>query len=208
MKLDFLPAWERLVYGPDGDEVPIRSFSTSPNSSAATGLSMQEKEITAIEVTQNDCIDDSISPTSTAISGAFPTASSGSNGTPHDTLPSRNASRRLTWRPNFFQPRPFAGIAGLCVTVGCVFASLAILMVSDGQPVDSWTIEPTVYLAIVAAIANSALRLARFQAIPISWYDLRLGGCSGALLNVRFEQVVQSFQRKHNPCPREALGDQ
>lgn len=42
---------------------------------------------------------------------------------------------------------------------------------------NSWLVQPTVYLAIFAALANSALRLARAQAIPISWwYHASRGG--------------------------------
>ena len=169
MKFDWRSAWERIVYGPDGDEEATRTVSATSTLSAATTLPIRDKEATGIAATQQDCKDDPTNVTSTAITDALPASSD----EPNRIAPSRNDLRRLTWRPNFFQPRPFAGIAGLCITVGCVFGSLAILMVSDGQPVESWTIEPTVCLAIVAAIANSALRLARFQAIPISWSDLQ-----------------------------------
>ena len=72
-----------------------------------------------------------------------------------------------TWRPTFFQQRPLVGIAALCVTIGCVFASLAVLVVSDGQAVVEWSIQPTVYLAIVTAIANASLALARLEAVPV-----------------------------------------
>lgn len=96
-----------------------------------------------------------------------------------------------TWHPTFFQIRPLVGITALCATIGCVFASFSILVVSDNQPVSEWPIckllahnppetlyrllrhsreapgsyanagpAPTVYLAIVTAIANGALALA------------------------------------------------
>ena len=67
------------------------------------------------------------------------------------------------WHPTIFHSRPLVGIGALCVAVGCVFTSLAILLMSDGSPVDDWPIYPTVYSAIVAAIANSALALARME---------------------------------------------
>ena len=81
------------------------------------------------------------------------------------------------WDPCFLQLRPLAGVAALALAVGCVFGSLIILLVSDGQAVARWTVQPQVYLAIVAAIANSAVVLAFSQAVPISWwYHASRGG--------------------------------
>ena len=173
MKRDLSSTWERFVYGPDDDEETKRPINTSSTSATGTALSTGEKQAISPEDSQKEFVTHSINQTSTNVPDGPQAASTGSNETPNETWRSRTDSRRLTWRPNIFQPRPFAGIAGLCVTVGCVFTSLAILKASDGQPVDSWAVEPTVYLAIVAAVANSALRLARFQAIPISWYHLQ-----------------------------------
>jgi hypothetical protein len=39
------------------------------------------------------------------------------------------------WQPSFLQVRPISGILALCVSVGCVFAGLVILLVSDNSPV-------------------------------------------------------------------------
>ena len=52
-----------------------------------------------------------------------------------------------TWHPTFFQIRPIAALLALCIAVGCVFASLAILMISDAQAVASWPIQPTVSIS-------------------------------------------------------------
>ena len=78
--------------------------------------------------------------------------------------------RPQAWRPTLFQVRPLAGFAGLCVAVGCIVGSLGILMVSEGQATDSWPVPPAVCLAIVTAVANSALALAYMEAVPISWW--------------------------------------
>jgi hypothetical protein len=72
-----------------------------------------------------------------------------------------------------WQVRPLAGILGLCVVIAVVLASLFVLVLSDGCPVDDWRIQPTVYLAINAAIANCGLALAYMEAVPCSWYVLR-----------------------------------
>lgn len=99
-----------------------------------------------------------------------------------------------TWEPSLLQLRPLAGLLGLLVSICCIFASLAILMVSDRQPIDNWPIEPTVYLAIVAAIANSALHLARAQAIPVSWWYQAAQGRTIRVLERQWE-VSQSLMR-------------
>ncbi len=48
------------------------------------------------------------------------------------------------WQPAFWQPRPLAGPGGLFLAISCVFAALAVLVASHGQPVKKWSIQPTV----------------------------------------------------------------
>ena len=74
-----------------------------------------------------------------------------------------------TWHPTIFNLRALSGIAGLCITVGCVFTSLIVLITSDGQAVESWPIQPTVYLAIITAVANSAIAVSRMEAVPVHY---------------------------------------
>ncbi len=40
-----------------------------------------------------------------------------------------------TWSPTLLQLRPLVGLSALIVTIGCVLASLAILLISRGQAV-------------------------------------------------------------------------
>jgi len=73
--------------------------------------------------------------------------------------------------------RPNTGLVALFVSVACMLASLAVLVVSHNQPVSKWPIQPTVYLAIAAAVANAALGYAAYQAAPVNWwyrYESRL----------------------------------
>lgn len=135
--------WERIVYGSDHDDKPLRSASiasSSQNQLDTKALGKDEDTVRAIEK--------EVAP----------------------EAPSATDISRSTWNPSLFHPRAFAGVGSLCVTICCVFASLAILVVSDGQNADSWPISPTVYLAIVAAISNSAVRLGHFHSVPISWW--------------------------------------
>ena len=75
------------------------------------------------------------------------------------------------WRPSLIAVRPLLGTVALGVSIGCMLVSLAVLLVSDNQPVRRWPIQPTVYLAIAAALANIALSVSRYLATPIHfWY--------------------------------------
>ncbi len=101
---------------------------------------------------------------------------------------------RIRWEPGFFQLRPLAGLGSLAITIACIVASLAILLVSDGAPVTSWQVQPTVYLAIVTAISNAALVYARERAVPVSWwYHASRGGTIKSLQ--RHYEVSQSLTR-------------
>lgn len=148
--------WERIIYGPDSNEPRPRSASVSSSKLASPiDPALLAKDEAAVKTREKD-----LSPE-----------------------PSREKPlERPSWNPSIFQPRPVAGIGSLCLAAFCVFASLAILLASDGQPVDRWSISPTVYLAIVAAIANSAVRVGHFHAVPVSWwYHASKGGSIRAL---------------------------
>ena len=81
-----------------------------------------------------------------------------------------------TWHPAAMQIRPLIGILGLCVAIACAFASLTVLVVSDGQATADWYLSPAVLLAIITAVANSAIALAYMEAVPVSfWYSMMRG---------------------------------
>jgi hypothetical protein len=65
-----------------------------------------------------------------------------------------------TWSPRALQIRPLVRIAAICVTVGCVFASFVVLRLSDGQATGDWALSPSIALAIITAVSNSAIALA------------------------------------------------
>lgn len=44
----------------------------------------------------------------------------------------------LTWHPKFWRQGPILGISALVLAVGCIFAALIVLVVSDGQPTSKW----------------------------------------------------------------------
>jgi hypothetical protein len=62
------------------------------------------------------------------------------------------------WRPGFWIQLPWRIILPLVVCLACLSGTIAILVRSDGQPVDDWSVSPTVYLALLTTIINTSLR--------------------------------------------------
>ena len=98
------------------------------------------------------------------------------------------------WRPSFFRTRPLLGLAAVGLAVACSLIALAVLFVSNGQPITTWTLQPTVYLAITTALSNSALAYALLQAILISWWYKVSRGSTIRELELDWE-TGQSFSR-------------
>ena len=50
------------------------------------------------------------------------------------------------WNPRWLQSGPLLGILALVIAAGCMLVSLAVLILSDGQPIDAyvWRVQPTV----------------------------------------------------------------
>jgi len=88
------------------------------------------------------------------------------------------------WQPGFFKQLPWLGLLALVGTVLCTFAAVAVLVVSNGRPIDSWsaTLQPTVYLSIFTALANILLTYALYQGIVISFW--RKAGQGATLLEL------------------------
>lgn len=64
---------------------------------------------------------------------------------PEQTTSHQPAKRAMAqWHPSLLQMRSIAGLSALCVVVACVFASMAVLVLSDNSPIDHWPIQPTV----------------------------------------------------------------
>lgn len=93
------------------------------------------------------------------------------------------SERDPAWRPRFFQPLPLMGLAALFGTVCCLFASLGILVGSQGQAVDSWPWPPSVFLAIFSAVVNKLMTYALLQALPIAWWHQAYQGATLAQLH-------------------------
>lgn len=74
------------------------------------------------------------------------------------------------WLPGFWIQFPWRVILPIVGCLLCLSGSIAILVRSDGQPVDHWSISPTVYLALLTTITNMLLRYAFKEGVAISWW--------------------------------------
>jgi len=108
--------------------------------------------------------------------------------------------REPVWRPSALNVRPLLGLFALGVSVLCMCVALAILLASNKQPIARWPIQPTVYLAIAAALANVALGFARFVAAPLSWWHTALRGSNLRELERQWEashSVLLAFKHHY-----------
>ncbi|KAH8822087.1 hypothetical protein F5884DRAFT_769927 [Xylogone sp. PMI_703] len=80
------------------------------------------------------------------------------------------------WSPGVWKQFPCQGVLALFGCVACIAASIAVLVVSDGQPTSSWTLSPTVYLAFLMAGTNMLARLAFNKGVTIAWWYKALRG--------------------------------
>jgi hypothetical protein len=80
------------------------------------------------------------------------------------------------WNSGFIQRIPYSGVLALFAVILCAIADAVILWKSDNQEVDSWSVSPSVLLAILSAVANICLQYARSQSVVISWWRKALRG--------------------------------
>ena len=85
-------------------------------------------------------------------------------------------SQSLGWIPSILRLGPLVGLLALSFSALQVFASYAVLKGSDGDAVENWKYQPTVYLAILTAISNKALAFAMVQGTVITFWLRALRG--------------------------------
>ena len=76
----------------------------------------------------------------------------------------------LDWTGSLLRIGPLAGLAALEFAVLQTAASFAILKASDGDAVETWKYQPTVYLATLVAVSNKALAFAAVQGTIVTWW--------------------------------------
>jgi hypothetical protein len=90
---------------------------------------------------------------------------------PTESVPSNSEDpKSRLWGARLIQLGPLAGVFGLFIALGSIFASLGVLVGSDGKPVASWPVQPSIFLAAFTAVANLSIRFACIQGVVIAWW--------------------------------------
>lgn len=74
------------------------------------------------------------------------------------------------WSPGLFPRLPWLGLGALLGSVLGLGACVAILVVSNGQPVKDWVLQPTVYLSIAYTLTNIMLQYALTEGVNVAWW--------------------------------------
>ncbi|KAH7350719.1 hypothetical protein BKA65DRAFT_476091 [Rhexocercosporidium sp. MPI-PUGE-AT-0058] len=74
------------------------------------------------------------------------------------------------WAPSLRRNTPALGLAAAFITLGCCIGAIIIVVVSNGQNVEAWKIQPSVLLAILMAGSNATLMFALAGGITNSWW--------------------------------------
>ena len=87
------------------------------------------------------------------------------------------------WRTGFLRRAPVLGILALATALACGVGAIAVLVASNGLPIDRWrvqghNVQPTVLLSVLATIANALFRYAFREGATISWWTRALRGTS------------------------------
>lgn len=74
------------------------------------------------------------------------------------------------WEPGFLGRAPWLGLSAILGALVGIIAAILVLVISNGQPVHNWVVQPTVYLAIASAATNIFLHFALTEAVNIAWW--------------------------------------
>jgi len=88
---------------------------------------------------------------------------------------------------------PWLALASLLFVLACMGASVATIVISDNQTVASWTIQPAVLLAILAALSNVALGIAFSEAVVVTWWTSATNGASLEELHYIWDKGLTNF---------------
>lgn len=86
----------------------------------------------------------------------------------HDHLPlSDNMHTMNPWQPGVGKRIPWGGISCLLGVFCCGVVEIAILLASNGKPIDSWKYPPSLFLSMAYTIGNILLAGAFSQGLTV-----------------------------------------
>lgn len=80
-------------------------------------------------------------------------------------------SKARKWQTKSLAHFPWLVILSLIVSGIATGAAVALLVVADGSPIDSWPLAPTVILSILVSISNARLRYAFSEGSELYWWS-------------------------------------
>ena len=78
-----------------------------------------------------------------------------------------------SWTPGLSK-LPWKGLGALLISFAGAVVAFAILAISNGDAVDNWKFQPTVYLAIASTITNITVGYALMEGVTVSWWNKAL----------------------------------
>ena len=78
------------------------------------------------------------------------------------------------WEPGFFRRAPWLGLIAMLGALIGVLAACSVLFYSNDKPIDTWSVQPTVYLAIASAATSIFLHFALSEAVTVAWWTRAL----------------------------------
>ncbi|KIW13119.1 hypothetical protein PV08_08306 [Exophiala spinifera] len=89
------------------------------------------------------------------------------------TFYSAVGSTQTLWQPSSSY-YPLSGFGALLLSSAGVIVSAIILLVSNGDDINSWRFQPTVYLSIASTVTNITVVYALFEGLTITWWHQAL----------------------------------
>ena len=80
------------------------------------------------------------------------------------------------WRTGCLRNVPWLGVGSLLLVLFSTLASAILLVISNGDPVSSWRVAPSVVLAILSAISTACLSVSLASGLNVSWWRNMLEG--------------------------------
>ncbi|KAK0616899.1 hypothetical protein B0T14DRAFT_254301 [Immersiella caudata] len=74
------------------------------------------------------------------------------------------------WRASVLRRLPWDALLAILGTIACAITMTVVIIKSNGDAVEHWTVSPAVYLAIISAAANILLRYTFSKGVEISWW--------------------------------------